>query len=554
MITYKSVAHPVRQRLPDVVVPVGQDVRVPIDSIDALVGAALALGADRIRGWSAAERALAAGTPRARVAVGELRDRVRAGEDPLGEAFARIRGAETRRALGQTYTPAPIVDSMVGWAAGHGRPARVVDPGTGSGRYLLAAGRRFPRATLVGTDIDPVATLMARGNLAAAGLARRAEVTLADYRQVALPPVEGSTVYLGNPPYVRHHQIEPAWKQWLVRAARERGLPASQLAGLHVYFFLATARHGRPGDYGAFITAAEWLDVNYGRLVRELLLDGLGGTAVHLLEPTLAPFPDAATTGAITCFEVGSRPGSLRLRRVARVRDLGALDGGRRVARGRLAAASRWSPLTRAAPRLPPGWVELGELCRVHRGAVTGANDIWVTHRGGTDLPEHLLFPSVTRARELFDAGTDLADAGPLRLVVDLPADLAALDQGTRRRVDRFLRRARASGGADGYIARTRRAWWSVGLREPAPLLATYMARRPPAFVRNLVGARHINIAHGIYPRDPLPEPAIGRLAEHLRASVTLGQGRTYAGGLTKFEPREMERLPVPAPELLLAT
>src|SRR6266540_3702934 len=99
---------PVRQRLPDVVVPVGQDVRVPIDSIDALVGAALALGADRIRGWSAAEGALAAGTPRARVAVGELRDRVRAGEDPLGEAFARIRGAETRRALGQTYTPAPI--------------------------------------------------------------------------------------------------------------------------------------------------------------------------------------------------------------------------------------------------------------------------------------------------------------------------------------------------------------------------------------------------------------------------------------------------------------
>jgi hypothetical protein len=28
-------------------------------------------------------------------------------------------------------------------------------------------------------------------------------------------------------------------------------------------------------------------------------------------------------------------------------------------------------------------------------------------------------------------------------------------------------------------------------------------------------------------------------------------EGRTYAGGLTKFEPREMERLLVPHPELL---
>jgi hypothetical protein len=27
---------------------------------------------------------------------------------------------------------------------------------------------------------------------------------------------------------------------------------------------------------------------------------------------------------------------------------------------------------------------------------------------------------------------------------------------------------------------------------------------------------------------------------------IPLGEGRTYAGGLTKFEPREMERLRVP--------
>src|SRR5262249_59317655 len=100
--------------------------------------------------------------------------------------------------------------SMVGWAAGQGRPERVVDPGTGSGRYLLAAGAAFPAAALVGADIDPVATLMARGNLAAAGLAARAEVRLADYRGLAMPPVSGSTLFLGNPPYGRPPQIEPA--------------------------------------------------------------------------------------------------------------------------------------------------------------------------------------------------------------------------------------------------------------------------------------------------------------------------------------------------------
>jgi len=92
-----------------------------------------------------------------------------------------------------------------------------------------------------------------------------------------------------------------------------------------------------------------------------------------------------------------------------------------------------------------------------------------------------------------------------------------------------------------------------VRLRAPAPILASYMARRPPAFVRNLAGARHVNIAHGLYPRERLSASALDGLAAFLRRSVSQAQGRTYAGGLTKFEPGEMERLPVPAPALLHA-
>lgn len=79
------------------------------------------------------------------------------------------------------------------------------------------------------------------------------------------------------------------------------------------------------------------------------------------------------------------------------------------------------------------------------------------------------------------------------------------------------------------------------------------MARRAPAFVRNLADARHINIAHGLYPRDPLPSSTLDQLAHFLNSAVSLEEGRTYAGGLTKFEPREMERILVPSPELLEA-
>jgi hypothetical protein len=101
-------------------------------------------------------------------------------------------------------------------------------------------------------------------------------------------------------------------------------------------------------------------------------------------------------------------------------------------------------------------------------------------------------------------------------------------------------------GGDKGYIAEHRKAWWSIGLRQPAPILTTYMARRPPAFVLNRAGARHINIAHGIYPREPLSANVLEALAQHLNVYVSTRDGRTYAGGLTKFEPKEVERLLIP--------
>lgn len=483
--------------------------------------------------------------------VATFRRAILAGQDPLGDAFASLVSPKDRREHGQTYTPGQIVKAMIAWAADQTpAPVRIVDPGAGSGRYILAALRAFPEATGIASDIDPLAAIMLRANAEVLGFTDRLQVALGDYRSLALPEVTGPTLYVGNPPYVRHHQIDSKWKQWLTRTAAKHGVSASQLAGLHAHFILATAEHARPGDLGAFITSSEWLDVNYGKLIRELLLGELGGVSLHIIDPTSAPFADAQTTGAIAAFKVGSQPETIRIQQVKDTRQLGKLNAGTPVARARLAEANRWSVITRVDHALPDGFIELGELIRVHRGAVTGANKVWVT-TDGAGLPEAVLQRSVTKARELFAAGDRLTGSEQLKMVIDLPVDLDALDADDKRRVQRFLRKAKDAGAADGFVATNRRAWWSVGLRRPAPILATYMARRPPAFVMNEAQARHINIAHGLYPRQPMADQVLDRLAHYLRTAVTIESGRTYAGGLTKFEPKEMERLAVPAPHLL---
>jgi methylase of polypeptide subunit release factors len=522
-------------------------------SEQGLASAAIQLGARSVPGWSAAEDVLAAESATLpKKVVAALRERMVAKEDPLGELFARLRSAQKRRNLGATYTPYPIVEAMLAWARDQDAPARIVDPGAGSARFLARAAAVFPKAGLIGVEIDPLAALIARANLAVAGLERRSRIILGDYRQIAFRG-KGRTLFLGNPPYVRHHLIEPKWKRWLADTATSLGIEASQLAGLHIYFFLATVLNAVAGDFGALITASEWLDVNYGRVLRELFLGKLGGQGIIVVEPTAAPFPGTATTAAITFFQIQSKPVSVRLRRVKRLRDLQNLSGGRLVRRERLESEQRWSRLTFGARECPQGFVELGELCRVHRGQVTGANKVWISGEHTSELPERVLFPSVTKARELIAAGKVLDDSSHLRKVVDLPENLDAFEGEDRRAINRLLKLAQKGGADKGYIASHRRAWWSVGLRKAAPILATYMARRPPAFVRNLADARHINIAHGLYPRESLSEAQLRTLVDYLSVEISVIDGRTYAGGLTKFEPGEMERLFVPGLELLSA-
>lgn len=514
---------------------------------------ALALGARSVPGWSAAEEALAKNTaefdPKA---AAYYRKRIEEGEDPLGDTFCYLRRPEERRKLGATYTPRFVSRAMVKWAFEQDmNPIRVVDPGAGSASFLIQAAKRFPDAELIGIDVDPLATLMARANLAVTGLADRSRIICGDYRSAKLPRAKGKTLFIGNPPYVRHHQLEAEAKQWLTEQAERLGHSASQLAGLHVHFFLATVLKARKADFGTFITSAEWLDVNYGKLVRELFLERLGGQGITVVEPTSSTFEDAATTAAITQFVIGSRPAQIRMKRVRSADQKGALTTGRMLHRNRLETENRWSHLTRKAADIPKGYVELGELCRVHRGQVTGANRVWIAGPHSDNLPASVLFPTVTRAKELFAAGSVLVDASQLRNVIDIPSDLDAFAIEERKAIEKFMKVAKDAGADAGYIAKARKAWWSVGLRTPAPILATYMARRAPAFVRNLADARHINIAHGLYPRDPMSTELLSRLANYLSTAVSTHQGRTYAGGLTKFEPREMERIPVPSPTIL---
>ncbi len=513
-------------------------------TIECVASVALAIVGKRFA--TAAEKALASPSKDAEL-VHAVRNEIANGGDPLGDAFIAARDAEERREVGAVYTPKAMIDAMLGWAFSNGVPERVVDPGCGSGRFAVAAGNLWPDARIVAIDTDPLATLMTKAALAVHQMTDRADVLQASYIEADIPAIRGRTFFIGNPPYVRHHGLGSAQKEWLNSTARSMGVKASGLSGLHIYFFIRTLELAKSGDLGVFVTSSEWLDVNYGQALRQLLAGALGGESVHMVDPSALPFDDTMTTASITCFRPGMASGGIRFHRVRSSKDLGDLRKGKLISPEEARSAPKWS--SAGAPMIirAKNEIELGEIARVSRGQVTGNNAAWIDGEHSKLVPDRFKVPCITKAKELIEAGRLLGDVASLKRLIDLPVNLGELTPAERKAIQPFLNWCKREGVPGGYVARHRKAWHAISLYEPAPILCTYMARRAPVFVRNSIGARHINIAHGIYPRQQMSEADLMDLVRRLNECVRVEAGRTYAGGLTKFEPKEIERIVIPA-------
>ena len=473
-----------------------------------------------------------------------------AGIDPLGNAYMSINAPAVRRANGETYTPDAIISEMISEAEQNIAPASIIDCGCGSGRFTLACAKAFPRARIVAVDTSEDALLMCKANAAASGISDHIEFRHEDFLKSDFENLPRPILWIGNPPYVRHHDLSDDQKSWLKETGRELDLPVSRLAGLHTYFLAAIARHFRPGDYGILVTSAEWLDVNYGAMVRKLLTQRLALTYLHLKNRTSRVFDGTDTTAVIFGFQSNiAAAESLTL--------VGRDQAEQKILRSRFLESTRWSRLISGSE--PPEkaqseLVPLGSLVSVHRGVVTGNNKFWVRDESQLEgIPESLITPVISHAHEL--TGDCMAQKTPERLkrLIVLPEDLSTLSGESAKVASQIIASGIAQGVDKGYIARHRRAWWAVQPSEAAPMLMTYMGRRRPSFVVNRQKLPMLNVVHGLYPKVPLGERALKRLVTYLNENVRLEDGRMYAGGLVKFEPKEAEAIMVPPLSVLEA-
>jgi type I restriction enzyme M protein len=89
--------------------------------------------------------------------------------DGIGIFYETIASRYKSKALGQFFTPAPIIELMAALVEIKPEGERAIDPCAGSGRFLLSAHVKNPRIRCYASDVDPVCVRMAAINMAIHG-------------------------------------------------------------------------------------------------------------------------------------------------------------------------------------------------------------------------------------------------------------------------------------------------------------------------------------------------------------------------------------------------
>ena len=483
----------------------------------------------------------------------------------LQERLDGVKSGADRNRRGQFSTPPALARDVVGVAVDlfpRSGPIRFLDPAFGTGAFYSAlldvvGARSVDRAE--GFEIDDHYGVPTRSLWRETGL----RLHLADFTTQA-PAVnddERFNLLVCNPPYVRHHHLPTAEKARLREASRRAsGVTLGGLAGLYCHFLALSHEWLSKDGISVWLVPSEFMDVNYGRALKEYLLSRVELLRVHRFDPQDVQFDDALVSSAVLLFAKREPPpghqvqftfgGTLTQPRVARL-----------ISAATLATEAKWTRFPRAEARGPRADPTLGDFFSIKRGIATGDNSFFVLRPEDVErakLPASCLTPILPSPRHLDVDEIEADESGNPRIAN--PAFLVECrldEEDVKRRLPHlwdYFEAGRARGVHERYLCRHRNPWYSQETRPPAPFLCTYMGRGNGRtgsafrFIRNHSRATAANAYLLLYPRTPfdrlLRDASMVRRVwaalAAIRPGELLDEGRVYGGGLHKMEPREM--------------
>jgi adenine-specific DNA-methyltransferase len=355
-----------------------------------------------------------------------------------------------------------------------------------------------------------------------------------------------------NPPYMRfqkflnRHDILPKIEEKI-------GKKLIGYSNISSVFLVKSLKELKVNGNLAFIMPFEFFNTGYGKEIKKSLLENHLLKQIIIFSNEKEIFPDATTT---VCVLFCKNDGKEEAIKIAQVKSNDEIDRisdvsnfyQRKIQPSDLPYNKKWTPiiLSLFSEQKPPnGFCKLSLYGTFTRGIATGANDFFALRKSTIEkwkLGDNNICKCITKSSQIRKAVFTDYDINSL-YNADKPVYCLDVKDHNNPGIRKYLDEGERLGYHNRYLTKTRRTWYKIENRKPAPILFGVFNRGRLKVIRNYTTAINFTCFHSFYPNmfgQHFVNKLFVYLLSHIGQEIIKTNKRSYGNELDKFEPGDL--------------
>jgi adenine-specific DNA-methyltransferase len=461
---------------------------------------------------------------------------------------------EHRKKFAQFFTPHSIAELMTEWLLGNENLQTVLEPAFGLGIFSRTLLSRKNDLQIKGFEIDDIIFEQAKKEFSGT---EKLNLLLEDYMFN-----DWHSKYDGiicNPPYFKFHDYDN--KNILKEIESKLKCKLNGFTNLYTLFLLKSIHQLKPDGRCAYIIPSEFLNSDYGKLVKTYLLKT--GTLRHIIVIDFEEnvFEDALTTASIILCANDNKTDKVHFTNIRSINELNVIeqlisDYPKHSENSKTYSFSELNPEVKWKTYYQPqnghkfkDLVPFSIYAKVVRGIATGANDYFTFNLSKAkkyNIDEQFLLPCVCRSSDIRGNFFTKSDFEELKNR-DKNIFLINAINAKNENVAKYLIKGEQEEINKKFLTASRNPWYSLEKRPPAPIWVSVFNRAGLRFVRNETNVSNLTTFHCVYPQTNLfSDVSIDLLFAYLMTDTARqifeDNSREYGNGLQKFEPNDLNK------------
>jgi len=449
-----------------------------------------------------------------------------------------------RKKYAQFFTPELVAKIMIDWILDKQNVQTLLEPAFGLGVFSRLILEQKKDIDITSFDVDPVIFEIAKQNF---NNFSNINYFLEDY--LFSDWNNKYDAIICNPPYFKFHDYEN--KKTLEEIKKRLKINLSGFTNVYTLFLLKSIYQLEENGRAAYIIPSEFLNSDYGKLVKEYLLKSQTLKHIILFDFEENVFDDALTTSAIILLEKSNSTDKVSFSNIKNIKELQAYPNipTFEYLVEKLNPTIKWRTYySEQNSKKYKDLIPFRNVAKVVRGIATGANDYFTFNQSKAEkhkIANDCLLPCITKSK---DITTPFFTKEVFKNLIKKDANIYLINacvNETDINIQKYIDIGKEIEVNKKYLTSKRTPWYSLENRQPSPIWVGVFNRNGLKFIRNEANISNLTTFHCIYPNLSLfckinIDLLFAYLLTDTANQIFSDNRREYGDGLKKFEPNDL--------------